>query len=134
MVDCLFAYGTLLAPELLHSVVGRTIEGRPAVLAGYVCRRVRRAAYPAIAQQSGDSTHGRVFCGIDDRGWLRLDEFESDLYERRLVEVTHQDDTRTVAYTYVIGDEHKSYLTEEAWELERFRRLHLKRYLTQLSN
>lgn len=134
MVDRLFAYGTLLAPELLQSVIGRRIEGSPALLEGYVCRRVRHAAYPAITQLPGASTHGSMYCGIDDLAWQRLDAFESNLYERRLIELTQMDGSHTMAYTYVIADTHKERLTDEAWEFERFRLLHLQRYLSHLPN
>ncbi len=132
MVDCLFAYGTLLAPELLYSVVGRRIKGQPAVLQGYICRRVRRAAYPAITKLDGATTHGSMYCGIDDLAWRRLDDFESNLYERRLIELTQANGSPAMAYTYVIADTYKDRLTDEAWEFERFRRLHLGRYLNRL--
>ncbi len=134
MVDSLFAYGTLLAPELLHSVIGRRIEGAPAVLDDYVCRRVRRAAYPAITKLAGASTRGNLYRGIDKLGWQRLDDFESSLYERQLVEATQLDGSPMTAYTYVIADPHKERLTDEAWNFEDFRRLHLQRYLNHLPN
>ena len=134
MVDCLFAYGTLLAPELLHSVIGRRLEGDPAVLEDYVCRRVRRAAYPAIIKLTGASTRGNVYCGIDNLAWQRLDDFEASLYERQLVEPTKLDGSPIMAYTYVIADTHKERLTDEAWNFEDFRRLHLQKYLNRLPN
>jgi gamma-glutamylcyclotransferase (GGCT)/AIG2-like uncharacterized protein YtfP len=132
MVDRLFAYGTLLAPELLRSVVGRALEGQPAVLAGYVCYRVRRAAYPAIARQAQGLTHGSVFSGISLGEWQCLDDFESSMYERCLVEVTLADKSNTVVYTYVITEPNRSRLTCEPWEFEKFRQLHLKRYLGRM--
>ena len=58
MPDALFVYGTLLAPELRRAVVGRALDGTPAVLDGYACYRVRRAAYPAITP-GARRRHGR---------------------------------------------------------------------------
>tara|TARA_Y100000588_G_scaffold361383_1_gene422134 strand:- start:1587 stop:1991 length:405 start_codon:yes stop_codon:yes gene_type:complete len=131
MIDRLFAYGTLRAPELLHSVIGRRIEGTPAVLEGYICRRVRHTDYPAICQRTGSSTQGSVYCGIDAPAWWRLDAFESNLYERSVVEISQAGSANSMAYTYVIADAYKKRLTDEAWVLEHFRHSHLNRYLSQ---
>ena len=131
MIDCLFAYGTLRAPELLQSVIGRRIEGNPAVLEGYICRRVKHTDYPAITQRTGSSTQGSVYWGIDAPAWRRLDAFESNLYERSVVEISHADAASAMAYTYVIADAYKKHLTDEVWVLEHFRLSHLNRYLSQ---
>ena len=134
MVDCLFAYGTLLVPELLSAIVGRAIEGRPAILTGYVCRRVHHAAYPAIMPRAGESTLGQVYFGIDETQWRHLDAFESDQYERRLVAVSLPGGSHTTAYTYRLADAYKRHLTDEVWDIKHFRRHHLKRYLTEFTD
>ena len=41
MLKNCFAYGTLMAPSVLEAVIGRRIEGRPAVLAGHARYLVR---------------------------------------------------------------------------------------------
>ncbi|HJP36395.1 MAG TPA: gamma-glutamylcyclotransferase family protein [Gammaproteobacteria bacterium] len=132
-MDRLFAYGTLLAPELRGAVIGRAVEGDPAVLPGYACYRVRRAAYPAIVQQQGTNTHGSLFAGIEPTEWDRLDNFESHLYERRLVEVTLSASSHRSAYAYVVAATFRHRVSEEPWRLERFRRDRLNRYLNRLS-
>lgn len=132
VVDRLFAYGTLLAPELLCRVIGREITGQAAVLPEYSCYRVRRAAYPAIVAQTGATTDGRIFGGIAALEWDKLDAFESQLYDRCMVEVTLADRTRITAYTYVVTAAGRHRLSDEPWELEYFRRHHLERYLRRL--
>ena len=131
MVDRLFAYGTLLAPELRCAVLGRALAGKPATLSGYACYRVSRAAYPAVVEQAAGHTNGELFSGIAASEWDALDEFESRLYERRLVEIEAAG-TRLGAYTYVVAETMRECLTDEAWDLERFRRNHLERYLARL--
>lgn len=132
LVDRLFVYGTLLAPELLRAIIGRSLQGVPAVLSGYSCYRVRCAAYPAVTKKTGALTYGNLFSGIDPSQWESLDDFESNLYERHLVDVSLAAESNVDAYTYVIADAHRDRLTSEAWEFEHFRRHHLNRYLRQL--
>jgi len=133
-VNRLFVYGTLLAPELLRAIIGRSLQGVPAFLSGYSCYRVRRAAYPAVTREAGALTYGSLFSGIDRSQWESLDEFESNLYERHLVDVSLADESDVDAYTYVIANAHRDRLTCEAWDFEHFRRHHLNRYLRQLSD
>lgn len=132
MSNRLFAYGTLLAPELFSRIVGREILGTPSVLQGYACYRVRRAAYPAITMQAGAVTHGKVFDNIDAGEWGNLDEFETDLYDRREVTVVLDDNTLAPAQTYVIAARFRERLTKEPWNLALFREKHLRRYLKHL--
>ena len=134
MVGRLFAYGTLLVPELLCAVLGRALSGVPAVLSGYACFRVRRAAYPAIVGQPGATTHGELFTGIVAPEWNALDDFESSLYERHEVRVRLPDESIIEAHTFVVADPFRHRLTDEPWDLENFRRKHLDRYLTRLGS
>ena len=133
MADRLFAYGTLLAPELLRAVLGRALTGTPSVLFGYARFRVRRAAYPAIVGQAGATTRGELFTGIQTLEWNALDDFESSLYERRAVQVRLPDESTIEAHTFVIADPFRHRLTDEPWDLENFRHNHLNRYLTRLA-
>ncbi len=128
-MDRLFAYGTLLAPELREKIVGRALRGNPATLSGYACFRVRRAAYPAIVPDAGRSTRGEVIGALNRDDWDRLDRYESSLYRRVLVAVRGDDGAHIAAYTYVIEPASVHRLSDEPWEYEWFRRRHLRRYL-----
>ena len=44
----LFAYGTLMVPEVLRAVTGREFTWREAVLRGYVRLTVRGQSYPGV--------------------------------------------------------------------------------------
>jgi gamma-glutamylcyclotransferase (GGCT)/AIG2-like uncharacterized protein YtfP len=130
MNDCLFAYGTLLAPELLAVVLGIPgPSGRPAKLRDYACFKVRNAAYPAIIYRESCATQGRVFAGISPDLWSRLDRFESSLYKREIVTLELANQEFIEAQTYVLSDDSHGLLTNESWDLETFRCHHLKKYL-----
>ncbi|MFT4563391.1 MAG: gamma-glutamylcyclotransferase (GGCT)/AIG2-like uncharacterized protein YtfP [Gammaproteobacteria bacterium] len=133
MNDCLFAYGTLLAPELLAAVLGIAAPiGGPATLRNYACYRVRRTAYPAIVQRKESDTHGQVFAGIDPGLWVRLDRYESSLYKRETVTLELANREFLEAQTYVLSNDSHARLTNESWDLEGFRCRHLKKYLDRL--
>jgi gamma-glutamylcyclotransferase (GGCT)/AIG2-like uncharacterized protein YtfP len=133
MNDCLFAYGTLLVPELLAAVLGVPgPSGRPAKLHNYACFKVRHAAYPAIIYREACATHGQVFAGIDPYLWPRLDRFESSLYNRQTVIIELANQEFIEAQTYVLSDDSHGRLTDESWDLETFRCHHLKKYLVRL--
>ena len=44
----LFAYGTLMLPDIWTAVTGRPAEPQPARLIGYACFRVAGADFPGI--------------------------------------------------------------------------------------
>ena len=44
----LFAYGTLMFPEIWHRVVGRDYPSAPGALRGYAIRRVIDDLYPVV--------------------------------------------------------------------------------------
>ena len=78
----LFAYGTLMWPEVLESVIGRRLEGCPAVLDGFVRLRVKGEHYPAVVSRDGGVVEGIVYSGLSVEDFRHLDRFEGEEYER----------------------------------------------------
>jgi gamma-glutamylcyclotransferase (GGCT)/AIG2-like uncharacterized protein YtfP len=125
----LFAYGTLLFPEVLTAVTGRALAAEPAALDGYVRRCVIGEIFPAIVEADrGDRVAGLLYLGVDDRTWNRLDRFEGDLYERRRVKIATRD-----AFTYVLGSAWRHRLGAEPWDPAAFARDHLDAFLARLA-
>ncbi|PYH69280.1 gamma-glutamylcyclotransferase family protein [Aspergillus vadensis CBS 113365] len=112
----LFFYGTLMAPPILHRVTHghatpepwqkALLTIKPAILHGYRRHRVLYADYPGIipttlsssssgAVDGGDtaaaggeaSVLGTVVWGLTDGDVYRLDRFEGNEYEKRVVRV-----------------------------------------------
>ncbi len=115
----LFAYGTLMLPEMLLEVTGVARTPSPAVLQGFKRYRVMHEVYPAILPVAGSEVSGRLYAGLSQENLERLDAFEGDLYRRQAVEV-QTDQGSVVAYTYVCKEEYSHLVSGEAWELRTF--------------
>jgi gamma-glutamylcyclotransferase (GGCT)/AIG2-like uncharacterized protein YtfP len=128
-MTALFAYGTLLFPGVLRAVAGRSFEGVPATLEGYLRRRVVGEIFPAIvAGSERDRVDGVIYAGLDQRAWRRLDRFEGDLYVRRRLLIAEAE-----VDTYVLADVWRHRLAAEAWDPAAFARDHLDAFLVRLS-
>jgi gamma-glutamylcyclotransferase (GGCT)/AIG2-like uncharacterized protein YtfP len=126
-----FTYGTLLFPEVMDAVAGRTFVQVPATLAGFTRVRVRGAVYPAAREEAGGSITGLLYLDVDAAALARLDRFEGELYERRSVRVTSDDGAGSTAEVYVVPPARYGRLEPRAWDLEQFRREHLASYVAR---
>lgn len=124
----LFAYGTLMFEAVFSAVCGGLCSSEEARLAGYARYPVRGHEFPGIVPKPGADTKGRLFVGIDDELWLRLDEFETDFYTRERVAV----ETRSgsiEAQTYVVAARHYKHLEHRPWSPQAFATHSLEQYL-----
>lgn len=119
--DRLFAYGTLIHPDVMHAVTGRRLASRPASLTGFRRVRVRGERYPGIVPDAGSRTEGRLYEGLDEGLLEQLDAFEGDLYERRAVAVRSTDGA-VWAVTYVVPRCNRARLEPGPWDEARFLR------------
>lgn len=129
----LFAYGTLLVPEIWLAVTGRPCRSKEAILPGHDIRRVRNGDFPGIRHiQGSEGVPGRVFFDLDAETLQRLDAYEDDFYERLEVSTRDSDGQTHPAQAYVVPDRHKDVLTDETWTLAWFREHALHDYLARL--
>lgn len=126
-----FAYGTLIFPEVLAAVAGRAHAAEPASLAGFARICVRGAVYPAAIEDATGTVAGVLYRGVDPLGVERLDRFEGGLYDRVRVTVSLGDGGRTEAFAYVVPASRFDRLERRPWEPEAFRRRHLAAYLAR---
>lgn len=130
MAASVFTYGTLLFAEVMTAVAGRAYAATPATLGGFARVCVRDAVYPGAVEEAGAEIRGVLYRDVDEAALVRLDRFEGEMYERRRVTVTCDDDpTETVAYVYLVMRAHQGRLDRRPWDPERFRRDHLASYL-----
>ena len=123
-----FTYGTLLVAEVMEAVAGARFASVPASLDGWERVCVRDAVYPGARAADGASIDGLLWLDVHDDALRRLDRFEGDMYERRVLRVATSDGPRD-AQVYVIPRMNEHLLDPAAWDLDRFRREHLARYL-----
>jgi gamma-glutamylcyclotransferase (GGCT)/AIG2-like uncharacterized protein YtfP len=127
----LFCYGTLQFPDVMQQVSGLHEQPFPAVLDNYACYGVRGEVFPGIVPEPGVRTAGVVYSGLGLAHLKRLDEFESDCYERRRVMVSDEQERSLETWAYVMRPDTQDLLTREPWDRELFRRLHLQAWLAR---
>ncbi len=118
----LFAYGTLMDPEIMRRVSGFESRSLRAVLFGYVRKALRGEVYPAITPRRGASVEGILYFDLPPEAVERLDRFEGALYKRtEVVAVLEGGKPEEVdALAYVIVPEHLDRLSERGWSFEKF--------------
>lgn len=135
MVDFLF-YGTLMDPDVLRLVTGRSVAPRArqrAILPGYQRRAVRGEAYPGVVPAAGAQTEGVLICGLSLKEAARVSRFENTDYEVRLCEAIPLDASggalpERLAWVYVATP--ALALTAGSWSYAQWRRLDKWRYLS----
>jgi gamma-glutamylcyclotransferase (GGCT)/AIG2-like uncharacterized protein YtfP len=134
-VSTLFAYGTLLFPEVFLAVTGRReASSSAATLRGFVRRRVVGEIFPAIVEaEERDRVIGVIWSGLDERDLDRLDVFEGDLYQRRRVEVGAPRASDREVWTYVLAAAWRHRLGAEPWDPLAFERDHLVAFVDRLA-
>ena len=128
----LFAYGTLLVPEIWFAVTGRECRSEEAVLPGYDIRRVRDGDFPGIIHsEDAPGVPGRVFFDLDYEIITRLDAYEDSFYERIVVPTQDHSGQLLPSQAYVIPESHRAVLSDEPWTLEWFREHALTEYFAR---
>ncbi len=125
----LFAYGTLMFPEIWHRVTGLTQHGLPATLGHHAACRIRGQPYPALVEEDGAVTAGILYTDVPRGAMARLDDFEGTFYDRVPVEVTLTDGTRQPAWVYRAAAGTAPDILPERWEAASFGRKELGRFL-----
>ncbi|MBF8269499.1 MAG: uncharacterized protein HW386_1208 [Gammaproteobacteria bacterium] len=128
----LFAYGTLMVPEVMAAVTGKTFRHEPATLSGYVRYRIKSQVFPAIITSGQDAVDGILYYDLNEHRLQRLDEFESEVYERREVHVHLADGDTVTADVYIVAPRHQHLLSSEPWDLGQFKEQYLQSYLSRL--
>lgn len=117
----LFAYGTLMSEDIFLRVTG-CHEGRAveAFLKNYQRYAVKGESYPGIVQQNKAIVRGKLYFDLPEDSWQRLDEFEGEMYTRRLVQVSCGDDALFDAAAYVVRSESVDLLSGSLWSFKQF--------------
>ncbi|QDT73776.1 gamma-glutamylcyclotransferase family protein [Lacipirellula limnantheis] len=128
----LFAYGTLMFPEIWERVVGDEFRAAPATVRGMAVYRAAGQLFPVmVASESTECAAGIVVFDLSPRVFETLDAYESDFYERIELHVELDDGRMLAAQTYLLPDRLRDVASDERWTAEWFRREALERYLRQ---
>jgi gamma-glutamylcyclotransferase (GGCT)/AIG2-like uncharacterized protein YtfP len=116
----LFAYGTLMFPAVIKSVIGRIPDSRSAVIKGYRRLEVAGESFPGLIKENDESVEGLVFVDITRDEWERLTAFEDGFYELQKVTVDCLG-TNVSALAYIVPPSRKSLLSDKVWNPDSFR-------------
>ena len=118
----LFTYGTLMIPEIISGLIGRSISGRPATLHGYQRSLIIDATYPGIAPQCNQVVPGILYLSLKHQEIEILNDYEGDLYILSAVQVRLIHGSVSEAKTYILKNEYHHLLTNQDWDLTTFKR------------
>lgn len=80
-MERLFSYGTLQDTKVQLSLIGRELDGKTAILQGYIINHLLMPPYPVAMPDDNASTEGQVF-DITQEELQRLDIYEGECYLR----------------------------------------------------
>lgn len=129
--NSLFVYGTLMAPQVIETILGRLPPHCVATIPNYKRHPVRNHVYPGMIPQTGASTQGILYHGLTAKEISRLDWFEDVEYTRRQVSVETDEKKVTATETYVWTNPLSELHVNAEWSLEEFCQTHLTRFLEQ---
>ncbi len=110
----LFAYGTLMWTEILADVIGRKVEGVPAILRNARRLRVKEQVYPSIVSAENGEVDGVLYVGLTDPEIAAIDRFEGAEYTRCTVDV-QADGQHFRAEVYFASERGRPMLQPEEW-------------------
>ncbi|MFZ9813618.1 MAG: gamma-glutamylcyclotransferase family protein [Burkholderiaceae bacterium] len=122
----LFAYGSLMLPEIFSRVAQETRSSIPATLNGWKRCQVAGQSYPAIVTAPAESVPGLLWIGLSDSALTRLDAFEGEEYRRIVAEVVDAAGVVYFADTYAWALE--GGLLDAPWDFEWFQTEGIKRF------
>lgn len=124
-----FAYGSLMYPEVLTALAGALPSFEDLCVQGFERRVVGGKPYPGLRENPASSVDGRLWFDIDDETLRILDGFEGSLYERRTLRLVSRRRGSVNAEAYIVPASRLHALADVPWERERFERHYLGRYV-----
>lgn len=104
----LFVYGTLLDPRFTAGLLERAVESEPATLQEFEILRIEGSPLPAIFAADGETVAGRLYRGLTETDYGRLDRYEGvdeGLYRREVARVVAgSGGGPEPAYVYVVTE------------------------------
>ena len=134
MAENLFVYGTLLYDEVWNEVVGHKREKQSAKAFGWARYYVNNKLYPGLISSLDCVVDGMLITGLTNQEWSKLDKFEDDLYIRKLIDITLENNTTIQSYAYIVEQANCKYLSSIPWEPKKFKQLELKKFLFKLKS
>jgi gamma-glutamylcyclotransferase (GGCT)/AIG2-like uncharacterized protein YtfP len=118
----LFAYGTLMEPDIMRRVALELPCSEPGTLRDHERRALRGRPYPGLRPRLGGSVDGIVYYDVSRSAWERLDHFEGEMYVRIGVAVLVRTGGTVSTWTYRIAAPYEGELEDADWSYADFAR------------
>jgi len=126
----IFVYGTLMAPEVVQTLLRRLPNATPALVKGFVRHPVRNHVFPGLLEDDSTSvTNGIFYEGLSSTEVQRLDWFEDVEYTRRDVTVFLPGEKTRKTQVYLWTNSQAELNLDQEWDYDSFRKNHLEWYL-----
>ncbi|KAK7351449.1 hypothetical protein VNO77_10929 [Canavalia gladiata] len=124
-----FVYGSLLADEVVNTLLKRVPPSSPATLSHFHRFKIKDRVYPAILPVENKKVTGRVLLGISGLELHILDEFEDVEYTRTNVQVSLMDNSENLqVHAYVWSNQNDPNLYAE-WDFKEWKEVHLNDFV-----
>ena len=121
-----FVYGTLLFPEILNGLTGRTFPEATATLPDYKRFQVKFGDYPAIVASEDARVNGKLIFNVDARSLEMLRFYEGDDYN--CIETVVDLPSEKVKALVFVWNKNRDLLAESDWHIENFKNKFLLDY------
>ena len=130
----LFAYGTLMFPEVWERAVGGRYRQAPAMVRGMRVFRAAGKLFPVMmAGAAEDVARGVVIYDLSAEALAALDQYEASFYERVKVAAMLDDGSGSVsAQAFLLPQSHRRLASDEPWDAEAFEREAMGEYFRYL--
>ena len=129
--NSVFVYGTLMAPEVIETLLGRVPPMTSARLTNYVRHPVKQQVFPGLIAKQNHITTGYLVQNLQDSELIRLDWFEDKEYKRLdCVVETLEDGKSYRTQVYLWNNPLEELDISQEWDYEHFRGNNLQWYLT----
>lgn len=114
-----FAYGSLLFPEIADGLCQCSLTTKTATLNGFARFAVKGADYPAIIPNRGSKVKGKVLLNLDEEAINLLAFYEGDEYKIAPVKVETDSETiNAIAFLWTAGN---GCLENIDWDMAQFK-------------
>lgn len=130
MKSSVFVYGTLMSPQVVEILIGRTPTRVPAILEGYIRHPVRNHVFPGLLVASSATTRGILYRDLTPQEMKRFDWFEDIEYARKDVTVQVEETGENIdTQAYLWANPEDELETDRLWEYDTFEKNSLEWYL-----
>ena len=130
-MEHLFVYGSLLFPELVTALTGKSFGYISAGLNGFKRCRVKGCDYPAIIEESGAIVKGYIIENVDKKSMQILTFFEGEEYEKKQNSISLLNTIINTALFVWVGD--RELLENRDWDADEFKKKSLEYYLNDVA-